>query len=291
MRAVSLSDLRVIAMLNRYFVPVFVSNEDYGEKGCAPPEERAELNRIHQEGYAAHLSVGTVHAFVLSPTGHTLDSLHVAQAFKPDTLLAMLERTVQKLGTTPGEPVFPPAPRPAPQTPPGALMLHLTARYLQRKGDDYALIEDTGGNWSALPGEDWITLTQAQWKRLLPPGPVRVGGTWDIDPEVAASLLLHFYPPTENNDLTTNRIDRESLQATILSVSGGIARARIEGALTMKHPFYHKDDQKFAEATLLGYITFDTKKRKVRSLRLVTEDAVYRGDGSQLPYGVAVTSR
>lgn len=292
MRAVSLSNSRIISLLNRYYVPVYLSNEDYRDNGSAPPEERALLHRIHEEGYAAKLSVGTVHAFILNPDGHTIDSLHTAQAAHADLMTALLERNVQKLNTPPGDPVIKPAPPPTPQVAPGELLLHLTARYLEKRGDDYALTGEgeNHGNWGDLPAVDWVTLTQAQWRKLLPPGPARVGTAWEVEPQVTTLLFTHFYPPTENSDLTTNRIDRQSLRATVVAVENGTARVRLDGALTMKHPFYHKDDANFAEATVLGFLEFDTRTRRIRSLRMATEEAAYGSGSARTPFGVVVRS-
>ena len=46
MRASSLSNDKVIDLLNHFFVPVYLSNEDFAKGGCAPIEERKELQRI-----------------------------------------------------------------------------------------------------------------------------------------------------------------------------------------------------------------------------------------------------
>ena len=90
MRAVSLSNNQVISLLNRYFVPVFLSNEEFRDGGSAAPEARAELRRIFQEGYAKQLSVGTVHAYVVAPDGHLLDSMHTVQVAKPGAARTLL---------------------------------------------------------------------------------------------------------------------------------------------------------------------------------------------------------
>ena len=284
-----LSHTDVISRLNRYFVPVYLSNEDYRDTGSAPPEEKAELRRIHAEGHAAKLSVGSVHAYVLSPDGRLMDSLHVAEAFKVEKLVAMLDRTTGKLGTQPGEPVVKPAPQSVARAEPGSLLLHVTARYLERKGDEYVLVEGAGGNWSAFPGEAWITLSGTELAGLLPPGAVRAGESWELGRDTAARILDHFYPPTENNDLSKNRIEEQSLKGTVLSVQDGVARARIEGGLKMKHPFYHRDDDNRVEAKVVGYLEFEPGTRRVRSLQLVTEDAVYgSAAGRKQPFGVAV---
>jgi hypothetical protein len=168
---VSLSDTRIIQLLNRHFIPVYLSNEDYEATGTAPPAEKAELQRIHREGPAAGLSVGTVHVYLLAPDGRLIDSMHTAQAAQPDRLIGLLERTVRKLGTAAGDPVVKPAPPSPPHAQPDELRLHLTARYLDRQGDTLTLAgqdQSAGGNWNALPSEDWILLPRARWTALPP---------------------------------------------------------------------------------------------------------------------------
>jgi len=104
---------------------------------------------------------------------------------------------------------------------------------------------------------------------------------------VAVKLLKAFYPVTENNDLSANRIDQQELTATVVSVEDGVARAKIEGALKMKHTFYpHREDNNVVEATLVGYLDFDPAKIRIRTLRLVTDPATYGGG----TFGVALRS-
>lgn len=286
----SFSDPRVISTLNRYFVPVYISNEEYRRGGSAPPEEQKELQRIFQEGYAKKLSVGTVHAYVLGPDGHLLDSRHVAQAYKAGEMLALLEGAVQKLGTQAGEPLVKPVPQSAAQAKPGELLLHLTARYLEKKGDGYVLTEDRGGGWSAIPGEDWIGLDTTQWRRLLPAEKPKAGGVWNVDGAVAASLLRYFYPPTENNDVNKDQLNDATLKAVVESVGQGTARARITGTFKLRHSFYHKEDGKVARGSVVGFLEWETAGAgRVRSLELVTDTAAYGAEGAPAqPFGVAV---
>jgi hypothetical protein len=151
--------------------------------------------------------------------------------------------------------------------------------------------EDASGDWSALPSEDWFSLSRAQMQRLLPAAPVRSGQTWIIPPEVATTLLTHFYPPTENWDLATHRIQEQVLTGRVVDVEGNRGRARLEGRLRMTHPFYHQADPNFVEATVVGYVEFDRSKRTIHSLRLVTDEAAYRRPGaSDLLFGVAVAT-
>ena len=75
MRARPLSDSSVIDLLNSSFVCVYVNNEDYrSANGSASADERKELARIREEALEKKLSVGTVHAYVLTPDGHAVDS-------------------------------------------------------------------------------------------------------------------------------------------------------------------------------------------------------------------------
>jgi hypothetical protein len=179
----------------------------------------------------------------------------------------------------------------------------LTARYLVPRNqagarkdvdDDYVpdgprLGTERSGQWGAVPSEDWIELKRAQWLKLLPAGPVRIGDSWDLDREVTAQLLTRFYPTTENNDLTTNRLDRQGLKGTVLSVKDGVIRARVEGGLKMKHAFYPgRADENFVEASIVGYIDFEVEKPRIHALRLITDKASYGGESRR--FGVAVRS-
>src|SRR5262245_3631582 len=164
MRAGPLSDTRVINLLNRAFVCVYTVNEDYfGKTPCVPAEERKELQRVHQEGYKKKLSVGTVHAYVLTPDGHTHDSTHVASAAQTPKTLAMLERAVAHFKPKEGEPIVKPRPQSAPpKADAEAMILHLVSR-----GNDR-------GSWGEFPAENWIVLSRDQWRKLLPGDAVKV---------------------------------------------------------------------------------------------------------------------
>ena len=255
-------------------MPVFTSNEDYRRDGAAPADERAERNRILSEARKAKLSVGTVHAYVLTPDGRPLDSLHVAEAAKPARLIEMLERAVATLQVKEGKPVVPPTTVSVrPKCEPGSLVLHLTARAL-----------GGGDAWGNFPAEDWIVYGPEEVRKLLPAGAAKVGTSWVLDAGQTAKLLTHFYPATENNDVSKNRLDEQELRATVVSLEKGVARARVEGRLKMQHSFYHKPDGKMVDAEIVGYLDFEPGKPGVKALRLVTEKAMY-GRGK---FGVAV---
>ena len=311
MRASSLSNPKIIDLLNHYYIPVNVDGVYTQQNEAVPADEKTAyrqvfqalhlVNRKNQEAGRPPLSVGTVHAYVLDSSGQPLDSLHVAAA-GPERTLAMLEKHIKALQVAKGKPVVKPAAQSlAPKANADALVLHLTARYLVGKGDPGARkdVEDDlvplkpvlggekSGQWRALPSEDWLVLQKAQWRKLLPEKPVKVGASWELDRETAALILTRFYPTTENNDLSKNRIDEQTLRGTVLSIKEGVVRARLEGKLKMKHTFYpSREDDNRVEATLLGDIEFQPNRSGIRALRLVTDTATYGGPRQY--FGVAL---
>jgi hypothetical protein len=236
------------------------------------------------------MSAGTVHVYLLDPDGRPVGSQHVAVASKVEELTALLERTIERLQVPAGKPIVPPSSQSAsPKADAGALVLHLVARNVVRKdGEDVphkAVLGMTrSGNWGAYPVEDWIILGKAEWSRLVPRGPFAPGMVWDLDRDVTAKVLRHFYPSTENNDVAGNRIDRQELKATVVSVKDGIVRARLDGKLRMKHTFYHRDDDNFAEAQLLGFLDIEARTGRIVNWQLITTDATY----GRIRFGVAV---
>jgi hypothetical protein len=313
MRASSLSNPKVIDLLNQYFVPVNADGVFYKENDSVPADEKAafrqvfqafqQLNQKNQAAGKPQLSIGSVHAYVLTSDGKAFDSLHVGEA-KPERVLKMLENAVETLKVAKGKPLVQPASQAtAPRAKPDSLVLHLTTRYLvprnqpdARKGAEGALVPidaklggERSGQWTALPSEDWIELKKAEWLKLLPAGSVSVGSSWELDRDVTAEILTRFYPTTENNDLTTNRIDRQALKATVVSVKDGMCRARLEGSLKMKHTFYpRRDDDNAVDASFVGYLDFEMDKPRIQALHLVTEKATY--GGASRHFGAALRS-
>ena len=271
MRAGPLSRPDVIDTLNRYYVPVYTSMEDYHDGGAAPADEKAAYQKIYRAALEKKLSAGSVHAYVVTADGTPIDSLHVADAATRDNLLNMLRRNVERLHVKPGEALVKPQPQATCPIPKAererGLTLHLVAR-----------AEGTAAgqsDWHGFPAEDWIVLDEGRAKKLLPAAGAT---TWDIDPSVASAVLVHFYPQTENNDLSTNRIDRVSLKATALpdKPAEGAARARLDGSLRMKHPFYpNRPDDNFVDATVVGYMDYEPGTGRVRALKLTTDRATY----------------
>lgn len=312
MRAGPLSNETVVALLNSSFVPVYVDGVYLSHNDAASADEKAAYRRLFEEfsrfnrqaeaAGGAKKSIGSVHAYILSSDGRAFDSLHVAEA-RSSRVVEMLRRAIEELKPEAGEPaVKPSAQSAAPQAAPGSLVLHLTARYLtpEHNGSgtaelapfrSHALGTDRAGNWSDIPSENWIVLDEAEWKQLVPSGEPAAGQTWDIDRALATKLYLRFYPDTEANDFSKNRIDRQSLRAKVLSVDEGIARVALEGELKMKHAFYPgRDDDNFVEARVAGYVDYDIAQRRIRSLRLATDEATYGSPARVQHFGIAVRS-
>lgn len=156
--------------------------------------------------------------------------------------------------------------------------------------DATGLGSERTGSWHGLPSEDWIVLERDEWTRLLPTGRVTAGDMWHFEQKLVDTLLTRFYPTTELNDLSKNRIDERSLSATVLAVEQDRVRARIDGRLKMKHPFYpNRDDNNFVEAAIVGVVEFEQSTPKIHKLQIVTQKATYGGqaNGTQ-PFGVAV---
>jgi hypothetical protein len=280
MRAGPLSRTDVSETLNKFFVPVYTSNEDYredertGQPAAVPAEERAAYEKIYHAALAAKLSTGTVHAYVLTPDGKPIDSLHVAEAASGDNLIRMLRRAVDRLQTPAGEALVQPRVQSsAPDKPSDdAMVLHLTSRADGTNPSD--------NSWNAYPSEDWIVLTKGDQAQLLPAvAKVSPGVNWEVNRGVATRILTHFYPQTENNDVGKNRIDHVRLTGTVVSVNDGVALARLDGDLRMCHPFYHKQTEDIVEAKVVGYVEFDTASRAVKTFKLVTDKATYMKRG------------
>lgn len=96
----------------------------------------------------------------------------------------MLRRNAEALGAPKGEPVVEPvvqSTRPE-SSGDGSLTLHLTAR---AEGTDPI---NTG--WHGFPSENWIVLSKEEVAWFLPPD--ASARSWEIDPEVATTILTHF---------------------------------------------------------------------------------------------------
>lgn len=260
----------MIDVLNRQFVCAYTVNEDYlPPRPTVGPVERAELERIQQEGFAKKLPVGTVRVYVLTPDGHIYDILPTENA---EVMLRALGRVVDHFRPQAGPPVVAPVPQSAPPpADPGSVVLHLVSR-----GDDR-------GSWGEFPAEDWIVLSREDWSKLLPGGDVVTGQTWELDRRVSAKILTYFYPQTENNDTRIDRLEMYGLSAKALGITNGVVTARVDGFVRMHHAFYPgRPDAQPLSADIVGVLIFAPGAPP--ALELVTTRAIH---GTR-PFKVAV---
>src|SRR6516164_1904553 len=112
MRASSFSSAKVISLLNSYFVPVHMSNQDHDADGSAPPEVKAEKNRIYRDALAAGMKAGTVCAYMVAPDGRPVAAapLNESVAGDPDRLAELMERVIRELKTAKGDALVRPKP-------------------------------------------------------------------------------------------------------------------------------------------------------------------------------------
>ena len=255
-------------MLNRYFVPVYSSNEDARDGGVASPQAKKELQRF----YLAYLNQGRpisdVHIYILTPDAQPLDGMRIGDAVNGDNLLNYLKGLIKKMGAPKGEALVQPTPQSvAPPAPPDSMVLHLAAR-----------AESRMGNYRQFPAENWMVLGKPEWTKLMPTGPVKVKDSWSVPVDVATKLLNRFYPQTVeiSAGVERSRIDRQQLTLTVTSIREGIAFARFDGTLHMKHGTPAHEEEWFVDATLTGFLEFDPATHRIQRLRLVTKKATYK---------------
>jgi hypothetical protein len=274
----------VIHLLNSYFVPVYISYEAH-ENGDAPALDKKEWRRIYHEANTKLKRSGTVHVYILAASdGEVIESIDIGTATQPEKLLARLEAVVQKLKTPEGKPLVPPSPQShPPKCAPDCLVLHLAARSYK-------------GTWNEFPVENWIVLSRAEAARLLPPGDVTAGQSWELDKAITARFLTKFLPNGyAYASYHKTQIVEQALKATVVSIEKGVARARIEGALKLKHKSLNfnvsppADTEDIAQMPLIGFIDFEPAKDRVLALSLLADRATARA--GQVEYAVAVRSQ
>ena len=194
-------------------------------------------------------------------------SLNIDPAQDPAKMIPFLEGIVAKLHVEPGPPAIAPHPtsRPPAALPADSLVIHMTSRAL------------SGGSWHNFPSENWIVLSAAQWNQLLPAGPVATRQSWTIPHPVAVKLAEWVYPQTEEKTgKNRSRVDQADFRLTAATVQGTLVRAKIEGKLRVWHSFYPGGQSPdFADSQVIGYMDFDTARRRIQRLRIVTEKGQY----------------
>jgi hypothetical protein len=286
LRAGPLSDEKVIALLNGYYIPVYAPYTSEETIGVVSAEEEKEIQRIWGESLAKKLGYGMVHVYLLEPgTGSVFDSIGVVKASITNNLLEVLNKGVERFKVKEGKPLVRPKRQVFPSTlPPNSLVLHLTARDLGRVKYEVPSVRERDcnvGSWNNFASENSIVLEKAEWTKLLPPPGEK---TWTLPQDVVSKVLVYFYPQIEANVVSNHRVNDAPLKASIASSDKDGVRIRLEGQLQMKR--VQDPNAIFVEAPLLGYIDVDPSRRRIRSIRLMTEN----GNCGGRKFGVAVRS-
>lgn len=227
-----------------------------------------------------------MHVYILAPAdGEVIESIDISTATQPAKLLARLTAVVEKLKTPAGKPLVKPVPQSQPpRSVPGSIVLHTVARSYQ-------------GTWNEFPVESWTVLSPAETAKLLPADAVKVGQSWELDKDLTARFLTTFVPNGYGYaSYHKIHIMEQKLQATVVSVDKGIAQARLEGVLKLKHQSLNfnvsppGDTEEIAQMPLVGFMDFELGKGKqVRAFRLLADKATARN--GQTVYAVALTSQ
>src|SRR2546423_988056 len=103
MRVSSLSNDQVQALIQAYFVPVWVSRDHY-QLGPADQADHEELLKVDRGKKSQGLAGGAVCVYLLKPDGTVSASLPVQQAAYPEKLLPFLREFVEREKVRPRDP-------------------------------------------------------------------------------------------------------------------------------------------------------------------------------------------
>ena len=280
LRASSLSHPEVVRLVSRYFVPVWLSRDDYAlnKKSKA---EAAEWQRIHTTAGRLGLSNGNVSVYLLDPDGTPLASMVVTKALATDNLITMLRKVIDAQHYQPRKPEAIAAtrrPAPGPFTPrtPGGLVVHVWTRFL------------TGETEKGL-GEDWVELAPADWAELVPAANAQMGTTWQVSRKVADRLYQYCYPPLCEYNASSSKVRAAMLTACVSAASAQEIQVSLHGTLELDHSRDGVNDGQ-VRARLIGLVTYDPGRKVVTSLRLASEQAtfVWHWKGQANPSRIAI---
>ena len=265
MRASSLSDKRVIDMISRYFVPVWLSRDNY-QKDPRSKAEAAEIHRIDVDKQKRGLKGGTVCVYLIAPDGAVRATMPVQQAYKADNLLPFLKEFIEKEKLEPrdAEAVQASAAKRKTVQPQskGGLVLHVRTK-------------NEGPRADYGTGEDWVELTADEWKSFVPKADARTGDSQKVAEKVVDKLFKHFYPPAANWKVADGTLVSRSLTATALSVSDKEVRVSLRGSVELSHPFGGANSPGTITAKLVGVLRYDPKQKDVTSFVMASEEAKF----------------
>lgn len=299
-----LSNPKIIGLLRHYFVPVLINFQRYQPGGDVSDEERDEFERLRHrvatatdlrfppQRLAGHLGlndssfgVDPTYALIFDARQRPLDLITIDEIRQAQPTYAALKRAVARLHPPRGKPLRHASLSDASAPEPRGLAIHVTARYLGHTG---LMMDDV---LHAFPTEAWITFNERETDSLLPPRGAREGATWKLPSEVARKLFHEFYPPSEVSSPELTQVEAQSLTGRLEVMGETHALVRLEGAFRLRHPWWNAEDEKYVEASVVGFVEMDPRTRGIQWFRLVTYDASYCGaHGWRVPIGVVAAA-
>ena len=264
MRMGPFSNRQISDYLNGFYVPVYVSNEDY-RAGKFGTGNLKLLEQVWQQASEKKLPHGTVHAWLLAPDGELKTSMHVMHAMKESVLQRMLTETVRDLKIKPGNTLFRPQSQLKwPEVSEEQLILHASSQYSDRDGPT---------------GDDTIVLDRNEWQEFLPPkaSDVTVRQEWRIGEELAQKILVHIYPYAPDWDTNPEQIAQCELTAYILPAKDGQSGPQVivRGFIRQQHNSQPGRDPLVVVAEIAGLVTPSSVVGGKPKILLTTGNAIY----------------
>jgi len=128
------------------------------------------------------------------------------------------------------------------------------------------------------PGRDFVWLTEADWKSLVPAEPKK-GDKFPLPAGVAWRLIARLTDWSEANGAhwDPEHVRAKDLTLTVEEVSSASIRMRLDGSVKLAHdppkkeiryhsalrPLHHEDPKAFErfDGRMLGYLTYDQNKK------------------------------
>ena len=258
MRVGPLSDDKIIDLLSKYFVPVWLSNDHFQMAGPSDAEQE-EVQRIYRERVRRHLDSGTVCVVVLDPDGGVSATLNLHKASQAGNPPPFLQKIVDdgKLGPRGAEAIRATTAAPRPPAKPrteGGMVLHVLTRFADMKPNRGV-------------SQDWFEWTAAEWSAFAPAKDAAVGAVQTVPKETANKLFRRLYPPAGDVGSRANaKWSAAALTSTVVAVEDGEIRVKLEGEAEMRVPV--GDDPTGGKVTvrLIGAARYDPAKRAFTSL-------------------------
>jgi hypothetical protein len=266
MRVSSLSNDRIIELVSKHFVPVWISRDRY-QLDEPTREERLLLGKIDLDRRQRKLESGAVCVYIARANGQVLATLPVQRAHKPELLAPFLEKIIKdgKLSSRKHKDVAaskaPPKAQPKPSTPGGRLFIVLS-RF------------DTPGP-NRGNSRDVVELTAEEWASFLPPAKAKVGKSWSIKDLVASKLLRDTYPPLPFWSSKQVKVSTAQIKATLVERNDKESRLRLEGKVELIYPVRGRADDGRVTAKVVGLATLGSKDTTLQTLLLTSDEGRY----------------